>query len=219
MIERLVRNTKSIHTNRHFLYTVAVVVFCLLLTAVVLSNLELVKRLSVLRDPLGTAAVSQEEVTISREIQEAVVYPTTLSIPKLNMRVAFEEPLGLNEDGTVEVPDSFETVGWYKYGPVPGELGPAVVLGHIDSKEGPAVFYDLGQLKVGDAVEIVLDDGGRKTFAVTDLKRYEQDDFPRELVYGDIDHAGLRLITCSGVYNRSSKRYSHNLVVYAALVE
>lgn len=145
--------------------------------------------------------------------------PVRLSIPSIGLDTAFGDALGLNPDQTVEVPDSFEEVGWYKYGPTPGELGPAVVLGHVDSKAGPAVFYSLGQLEAGDAIEITREDGSVAVFEVTKLERYEQEGFPTALVYGDIDHAGLRLITCSGTYERGIQRYSHNLVVYAELIE
>lgn len=143
--------------------------------------------------------------------------PVNLIIPKIDLETSFAAPLGLNQDQTVEVPDSFEHVGWYKYGPTPGELGPAVVLGHVDSKEGPAVFYSLGQLAAGDSVFIEREDGSTVEFLVTRAERYDQDGFPRAEVYGDLDHAGLRLITCSGVYDRGKQRYTHNLVVYAEL--
>ena len=143
--------------------------------------------------------------------------PVALSIPTLHISTTFEEPLGLNADQTVGVPHSYDNVGWYKYSPTPGELGPSIVLGHVDSYQGPAVFFHLGQLKVGDSINITRDDGSVATFHVTGLKRYGQSEFPTDLVYGDIDYAGLRLITCSGVYDHGVQRYSHNLVVYAAL--
>ena len=143
--------------------------------------------------------------------------PVRLSIPALGIDTAFEAPLGLNEDNTIEVPNSFEAVGWYQYGPTPGELGPAVVLGHVDSYDGPAVFYSLGQLAPGDEIAIERQDGTTAVFTVTALERHEQSGFPTEKVYGDIDHAGLRLVTCSGTYDRETLRYSHNLIVFASL--
>lgn len=145
--------------------------------------------------------------------------PVRLTIPSINVDALFEEPLGLNADQGIEVPDSFDSVGWYEHGPTPGELGPAVVLGHVDSVSGPAVFYSLGQLTPGDTIAITREDGSVAVFRVTGLARYEQEGFPTELVYGDLDHAGLRLVTCSGIYDRGAQRYSHNLVVYAALIE
>ncbi len=142
--------------------------------------------------------------------------PVRLRIPTINIDAQFTDPLGLAESGEVEVPKRYEEVGWYKYGPTPGELGPAVVLGHVDSVTGPAVFYSLGQLTLGDEIEIERADGSTAVFEVTALERYSQDNFPTQLVYGDIDHAGLRLVTCTGTFDRGVQRYSHNLVVYAA---
>ncbi len=143
--------------------------------------------------------------------------PTQLIIPAIDLAVPFGEPLGLNPDQTIMVPDSYESVGWYQYGPTPGELGPAVVLGHVDSYEGPAVFYNLRQLTPGDEVLITRADGETVTFIVTDIKEYAQSQFPSAMVYGDTDHAALRLVTCSGLYNHHTARYSHNTVVFAEL--
>ena len=144
-------------------------------------------------------------------------FPTQLRIPSLSIETSFEDPLGVNENQEIEVPDSFDQVGWYQHGPTPGEQGPAVVLGHVDSREGPAVFFPLGQLNPGDSIFIDRDDETQLEFEVTALERYEQEGFPTDLVYGDIDHAGLRLVTCSGTYDRGEQRYTHNLIVYAAL--
>lgn len=145
--------------------------------------------------------------------------PVHLRIPKIDLDTTFEKALGINQDRTVQVPDSFDQVGWYKYGPTPGELGPAVVLGHVDSYQGPAVFWSLGQLEEGDEIYIDRVDGTVATFTVEYLERHEQADFPTSKVYGNLDYAGLRLITCSGVYDHGSQRYSHNLIVFARLVE
>ncbi len=144
--------------------------------------------------------------------------PQRLRIPALHIDTGFV-PLGLDGNKEIEVPDSYTDVGWYTYGPTPGELGPAVVLGHVDSYTGPAVFYSLGQLQPGDQVEIEREDGTIAIFRVDELKRYSQDTFPTQEVYGNIDHAGLRLITCSGQYDRKEERYDRNLVVYASLID
>lgn len=145
--------------------------------------------------------------------------PISLRIPSLNIDTPFSGSLGLNSAGEVEVPEGYEEVGWYKYGPTPGQLGPAVVLGHVDSYTGPAIFFYLGQLNPGDDVFIDREDGTTAHFEVTLLERYKQDDFPTSKIYGNIDHAGLRLITCSGTYIKGTQRYTHNLVVFARLVE
>ena len=94
-----------------------------------------------------------------------------------------------------------------------------MILGHVDSYEGPAVLFSLGQLKVGDEIYIDREDGTTVTFRVTDLERHLQSGFPTAQVYGDIDHSGLRIITCSGIYDRGSLRYSHNLIVFAEMVQ
>ncbi len=144
--------------------------------------------------------------------------PVRLEIPRLEIIVPFGDPLGVSMNGEVLVPARFDEVGWYQYGPTPGEQGPAVVLGHIDSYHGPAVFYSLGQLEPGDDIFIERADGQKVRFVVKRSQRYEQASFPSELVYGDVTYVGLRLVTCSGRYNYHSNRYSHNLVVYAEAV-
>jgi sortase (surface protein transpeptidase) len=145
--------------------------------------------------------------------------PIALRIPKINLEAPFVNPLGLREDGSVEVPDSYTAVGRYKYGPTPGELGPAVIFGHVDSVARPAVFFSLGQLEVGDEIYILREDGNEARFVVEQKRRYLQSEFPTKEVYGDIPYAGLRLITCSGTYKKGEQRYTHNLVIYAKLIE
>lgn len=144
--------------------------------------------------------------------------PVRLRIPEINIDVPFTEPLGLDESGAVSVPEEYDVVGWYKHGPTPGALGPAVVLGHVDSYTGPAVFFYLGQLKEGSDIFVDREDGSTAHFVVTKMSRHNQNDFPTKEVYGDLPYAGLRLITCTGIYDRDNKRYTHNLIVYAKLV-
>ncbi|HMA77765.1 MAG TPA: sortase [Candidatus Paceibacterota bacterium] len=146
---------------------------------------------------------------------DAGVVPTHLSIPAVGIDTTFGESLGLNQDQTIVVPEQFDTVGWYQYGPLPGERGPAVVLGHVDSKLGPAVFYPLRRLQVGDIIEIVLSDGTVTQFVTERITYTTQTAFPTEAVYGDTNYPGLRLVTCSGTYASDTNRYSHNLIVYA----
>jgi len=143
--------------------------------------------------------------------------PVRLRIPSINVVASFVE-LGLAPDNEIEVPDTYTEVGWYVYGPTPGELGPAVVLGHVDSYKGPAIFFSLGQLNPGDTIEVERADGSVALFRVDKLERYSQSSFPTALVYGDIGYAGLRLITCSGSYDRVLQRYDSNLIVYASLI-
>ena len=169
--------------------------------------------------PTITPEPVTEEVSKDNTNTETASTPSTIRIPKMDLVAPFGETLGLRTNGEVEVPTDFETVGWYKYSPKPGELGPAVVLGHVDSRYGPSVFYSLGQLVPGDNIYITDEVGVERTFIVESSELYEQQAFPTELVYGDIDHAGLRLITCSGWYSRDADRYSHNRIVFARLIE
>jgi sortase (surface protein transpeptidase) len=129
------------------------------------------------------------------------------------------QPLGLLPDQTVGVPNSYTEVGWYSGGVSPGEVGPSVILGHVDSVDGPAIFYSLGQVKVDDEIEVIREDGTIAKFKVTSLERHSQSDFPTMDVYGPVDKAVLRLVTCSGQFDRGSQRYSHNLIVFAELVQ
>lgn len=164
----------------------------------------------------GATEVAGAAASTSGEVLAAAL-PVHLSIPAIGVEADFEAPLGVDPSGEIETPATYEQVGWYKYGPTPGELGPSVILGHVDSFEGPAVFWSLGQLKSGDEIIIAREDAEDAVFEVTALERVEQTTFPTQKVYGNIDHAGLRLITCTGTYDHGTLRYSHNLIVYAKL--
>lgn len=126
--------------------------------------------------------------------------------------------VGRQTDNTIEVPPlGKEVTGWYQHGPTPGEVGPAVIVGHVDSREGPSVFWRLGELKPGDVVKIERADGKQVVFTVDSVRKFDRDKFPTKKVYGNLDHAGLRLITCGGSFDRDSRQYSHNTVVFASM--
>ncbi|MBP2368919.1 class F sortase [Pseudonocardia parietis] len=127
-------------------------------------------------------------------------------------------PLGLHPDGAMQVPDDAGTVGWFTGAPTPGELGPAVLAAHVDWKGLPGAFADLHTLEPGDEIRVDRADGSTVVFAVTRVGQYAKADFPTREVYGDLDHAGLRLITCGGVFDRSADSYSDNVVVFAEQV-
>lgn len=196
------------HTLRHY---GLVVTFGVVAGIVVVFLVPYGIRLMSNQNPQDAITSVPVESPFSRQL------PVKLEIPAISLDTTFVPPLGLNPDKTVSVPDSFTEVGWYKNGASPGEVGPAVILGHVDSKDGPAVFVSLGQLKEGDEVNVTRADGTVATFVVTKLVRYPQDNFPTLDVYGPTDDATLRLVTCTGVYDRGEQRYSHNLVVYATL--
>jgi len=125
--------------------------------------------------------------------------------------------LGLNPDGTLEVPTRFGDTGWWTGGARPGERGPAVIAGHVDSRSGPAVFFRLDRLRARDAIVVVLRDGSRVRFLVQRTARYRKAAFPTAAVYGPTRLPTLRLITCSGAFDAASGHYVDNTVVYARL--
>lgn len=143
--------------------------------------------------------------------------PTELSIPDAAIQTSLLT-VGRNADNTIQVPESYEAAGWYRYSPTPGEIGPTIIVGHVDSYRGPAVFWRLSQLQPAQLVKIKRADGQTITYQVTEVKQFDQNNFPTTEVYGNISHAGLRLITCGGAYNRATNRYSHNTVVYATML-
>ncbi|MFF9478509.1 class F sortase [Streptomyces sp. NPDC014733] len=126
---------------------------------------------------------------------------------------------GLDAHGAIEAPPSADTrvTGWYRDAPTPGERGTAVLVGHVDSYTGPAVFYGLGGLKRGATVEVRRRDGRRAVFAVYAVRTFAKDRFPAEQVYGATGRPELRLLTCGGSYHAGSG-YAGNVVVFARLV-
>jgi LPXTG-site transpeptidase (sortase) family protein len=126
--------------------------------------------------------------------------------------------LGLNPDRTLEVPRSWGATGWYTGGPEPGERGPAVIAGHVDSTSGAAVFYRLGQLPRGAMVHIRRADRSLVDFRVEGVERWPKDRFPTRRVYHSTARSTLRLITCGGTFNGATGHYLDNVIVYATRV-
>ncbi len=144
--------------------------------------------------------------------------PTHISIPSVGINANIE-PVGKLPNGTMQTPSDPYMTGWYKYSPTPGEIGPAIIVGHVDwTKIGPVVFWRLRDLKPGDKIIVTRGTGRKLTFKVTGLQQFEQDAFPTKKVYGNINYQGLRLITCGGTFNYSSGHYSHNTVVFAQMI-
>jgi sortase (surface protein transpeptidase) len=143
--------------------------------------------------------------------------PAALRIPALELSVPLSG-LGLQDDGTVEVPADPDDAGWFRLGPAPGQPGSAVLLGHVDSRRGPGVFFRLHTLRAGDTVDVELDDGSLARFAVTSVATYPKDEFPGELVYGGQGDSTLQLVTCGGDFDRDARSYLSNVVVSAELV-
>ena len=142
--------------------------------------------------------------------------PTRLAIPALRIDTPVVR-LGLNPDNTIEVPTDPAEAGWYRNGPAPGEQGPAVILGHLDSATGPAVFYHLAALRQGSKVVVTREDGSTATFEVQRVASFPVDQFPTAEVYGATTDPELRLITCGGQYSLVQRRYLENTVVFAVL--
>lgn len=143
--------------------------------------------------------------------------PVRLVIPSIGVNTSLVS-LGLTKSHTVQVPSSWNTAGWYRFGPAPGQIGSAVILGHVDSYLGPAVFYELRTLRPGDKVLVTLADGRRLRFAVTGVGMYPKSNFPTELVYGPRHYSALELVTCGGAFDEATRHYLSNVVVYTSLV-
>jgi hypothetical protein len=147
--------------------------------------------------------------------------PAALVIPAIGVQSPIHA-LGLDDDGALETPEPgprYNHAAWYRHSPTPGAMGPAILLGHVDSAtEGPSVFFRLGELTPGDRVLVTRDDDSVAVFRVDHVRRYAKADFPTNLVYRDIDHAGLRLVTCGGAFDSASGHYLDNIVVFASLM-
>jgi sortase (surface protein transpeptidase) len=142
--------------------------------------------------------------------------PTWLSIPSIGIRTRLIR-LGVNSDGTLQVPSSTTVAGWYAGSPRPGTVGSAIIAGHVDSRSGPGIFFWLRTLRPGDRVYVGRADGTMAVFTVIRIKKFAKDQFPTAAVYGPVPDAELRLITCGGIFDRSLGRYLSNVVVFARL--
>lgn len=143
--------------------------------------------------------------------------PVELKVPAISLAVSLST-LGLNADGTVEVPTDVQQPGWYGLGPSPGEIGSAVILGHVDSYQGPAVFFNLRSLVAGDDVDVNLADGVTAEFQVTSVAMYLKATFPAQAVYTSHGYSALQLVTCGGAFDSQTGHYLSNIVVYTSLL-
>ena len=153
--------------------------------------------------------------------RQVVAQPTAITIAAIGVRSTLLQ-LGQAADGSLATPPRgphYDQAGWYRYSPRPGAIGPAVIVGHIDSKSGgPSVFFRLGELRRTDRISILRADGTTAVFAVDDVRRFHKTAFPTQLVYGNTDQPVLRLITCGGPFDRATGHYLDNVVVTASLV-
>lgn len=143
--------------------------------------------------------------------------PVEVSIPKIGARSRLVK-LGVDpKNGEMEVPEDPADAGWFVRGASPGALGPAVIAGHVTWDGSPSVFYRLDTLEPGDRVSVIRKDGRTAVFSVTRVAQFAKSRFPSRDVYGAIDHAGLRLVTCGGTYDTARNRYLDNVIVFARL--
>ena len=140
--------------------------------------------------------------------------PSTLSIPRIGVRAAIIA-VGRKPNGAMEVPRPAQ-VGWYRLGPRPGEPGPAVLVGHVDSRIGPAVFHRLGQLRPGDEILVGQPDGTTTRFLASRLEQHPKTALPTSRIWTRTDRPELRLITCAGTFDRNTGHYRDNLILYAS---
>jgi len=152
--------------------------------------------------------------TAIRALKHSV--PMGLVIPAIDVSTTVGT-LGLQPDGQIMVPATTHTVGWFKYGPTPGQLGSSAILGHVDSFKGPGVFFNLKNLKPGDTLTVTLADHAVTHFVVTRVVEYSKSTFPDKLVYGPHGTRVLNLITCGGAFDRATGHYESNIVVFSRL--
>ncbi len=166
-----------------------------------------------------SVAPSQPAISLPTFEDVPTSRPVSLVIPSLGVDTSVGE-LGLQANGQVEVPTTTRVVGWYRYGVTPGQIGSAVILGHVDSYLGPGVFFNLKTLKAGASLDLSLADGARARFVVTEVVQYLKSSFPDRLVYGAHGSSrSLQLVTCGGVFDHATGHYLSNVVVYSRLAQ
>ncbi len=148
--------------------------------------------------------------------------PVSITIPAIHVHSSIID-LGLTKDGSLQVPQpgpNYDKAAWYKGSPTPGQLGPSIIEGHVDSAaEGPSVFFDLGDLRPGDHVKVKRQNGSTAIFTVTSVIKAPKDKFPSVKVYNNTDHAALRLLTCGGSFNHQTGHYRSNIIAFAKLAK
>jgi hypothetical protein len=145
--------------------------------------------------------------------------PVSVDIPAIGVRSDLLH-LGLNRDGTIQVPSlstGADEAAWYKYSATPGQRGASVIEGHVDTTQGPAVFFRLGALRPGEHIEVRLANGITAVFRVTGVRQYSKANFPAKIIYGASGYAALHLITCGGAFDYASGHYLRTTVVFASL--
>ncbi|MFE5809955.1 class F sortase [Streptomyces sp. NPDC056491] len=158
----------------------------------------------------GGAGAGKAEQALARS------EPQKITIPSLNVSSSLET-LRQNTDGTMQTPKDPALAGWYEPGPTPGSQGPAVIAGHVTWNGASAVFEKLKTMKGGDTIKVTRRDGKTVTFTVDRVAEYPKAEFPTLEVYKNLDHAGLRLVTCGGNFDAGKHYYDSNVVVFARM--
>jgi len=164
------------------------------------------------QSPATTTASTPQQVVALPESR-----PETLEVPSIDVRSGSIVELGLDAAGALDVPGDAVTLGWYGGSPTPGELGPAVLAGHVNYDHVPGIFGRLDEVAPGDQAIVHRADGSTAVFTVYRVEAYPKSAFPTDQVYGDTADAELRLITCGGAFEASSRNYQDNIVAYAKL--
>jgi hypothetical protein len=163
--------------------------------------------------PATSAPIAADSFRSARTYS-AVAVPVRLRIPALGIDTRLQR-LGLQPDGSVAVPTRTDVAGWYEGGARPGQAGPAVILGHVDSTTGPGVFIDLATVRRGVLVRVDRADGSTVSFRITEVARVPKTRFPTDLVYAPTLDPTLRLVTCGGSFDRSRGSYRDNVIAFA----
>ncbi len=144
--------------------------------------------------------------------------PVRLTIPSLNVQAPILN-VGLATDGSVDVPPlkRHNEAGWFDQGPTPGQFGPALIVGHADTRTGPSVFHDLGKMTPGQRIEVLRQDGSIAVFKVNSVEHFGKSTLPVQRVYGDYSRPSLRLVTCGGAWLGGTEGYADNVIVFASL--
>ena len=153
---------------------------------------------------------------VSPSVVQPTPKPVWLTIPAIGVKAPIIN-LGLNRNGTLQVPSTTTVAGWYTGSPRPGATGSAVIAGHVDSRTGPGVFYWLRNMRPGERIYVKRAGGTLAVFTVTAVRIYTKSSFPTAMVYGPVPDAELRLITCGGTFDYARGSYLSNVVVYARL--
>jgi hypothetical protein len=194
----------------------------LLAAAVLMAGLAVAVLVDRHAAPLPTAPVAAAPVAAGPAdggAPAAALRATTLDVAQLGIRDQPLVELGVDGDGRLVPPDSPAVAGWFTGASAPGEAGPAVIAGHVDSRSGPGIFFRLRELREGAQVDVGRSDGRTAHYRVSDVRLVGKGDFPTDVVYGPTPAPELRLITCGGSFDRQARSYRDNVIVSAVLVD